>query len=395
MATVAPLIEVKTCLEDRDNPNTEHSLFDPKLDDNILPVRREDGLHYSGVGPTSNWRDQLRVPTGPAFIHLIPPEASVNWTGRVRTLRIPLTLFQRLEETDESFERFTTKISIEDIRHLLSHCHSEKCTRRSGLRHQIAVHSISLLQPSLKHTIAPTLPWTLSLKSPEHTVPLYMPEAPASKIVEREWFIDYPAFARHDMKTGRLYGTTGLTVSSMNEVLGRAPSITAYMDHGINLRALEHWNLLLHDYPKFVVKLTADVGNVYVKQAPTELDLPCQNMLTYAMTRRGRKTIGSNYTSTTIDKVPYHVWPDAKFREHLTSIAVDLFERPYIQSAAHRFHPLLGTVNDSYLTLTATPLDPRRWLRETQHRKALMGDKAKFCNSFELDTVLEIVAVVI
>jgi hypothetical protein len=395
MATVAPLIEVKTCLEDRDNPNTEHSLFDPKIDDNILPTRGENGLDYLGVPPTSNWLQQLRVANGPALISLIPPEASVNWQGRVRTLRIPLTLFKRLDTTDDSFTEFSTNISIEDIRQLLSHCHSEKCTRRSGVKHQIAVHSITLLQPSLKNTIRPTLPWRLSLKSPEHTVPLYMPDGPPSKVVEREWFIDYPAFARHDMETGRLYATKGLTVSSMNEVLGRAPSITAYTAHGINLRALEYWNLLLHDYPKCLMRLTADIGNVYVKQAPTELGLPCQNMLTYAMTRRGRKTIGNNYTSHMIDKVPYHAWPDAKFREHLTAIAVDLFERPYIQSAAHRFHPLLGTVDNSNLKLTATPVDLPRWLRETQHRKTLLGDKAKFVNSFELDTVLEIVAVVI
>ncbi len=397
MATPVPASEIKPCLEDREIANQDVFLFDPKLEDNVLPVvGRDSVVEYAGTIPASNWVEQLRATNGPPLINLIPPQARIsNWNARVQTLRIQLQLRLPLDKTDDNFTHFSTRISIESLREQLTRCHSERCTRRTGLKHQMAIQSISLLQPSLRHTICPSMPWTLSLKSPEYLVPFYTPEGPPAKVIDKEWFIDYPVYARHDAVSGKIYPAKGLTLSSADETLGRAPSVVAYAAHGLNLRALEYWNLLLHDHPRFMTRLIDDKNVVYTEQAPMDRDTPCPNMLTYALTRRGRKTIGTNFSSHTIGTARYHAWPEAKFREHLQSIASDLFERPFVQSETHRLHPLLGTVDNSFLTLTATPAELKPWLQQVAERRETLKNGANRVRSFELDAVLQIVAVIV
>jgi hypothetical protein len=346
--------------------------FDLANDHNRMPMYSLEQKHVAiptKLLAPSAWIDQYNAapPGSNKTFELTPAFRVVDWTKRTRALDFRFThriLLGQLEPVE--FKGITVPIRM--LHAKIQSCHAPDCTTRKdaiGIQrpHFVFVHSIHLVQASMNGTMQHSEPWTISLESKELAAPRkhLQPEV-APKTITKKWSNLQPIRME-------LSADGHLTSSPDVLVYPNDPSpltMKVYQTARNDMRRLEFYHMLLHQWPSYVRIAPTDHNEICVQHPcrdPSTFLLPAPNPLSYAMFRMGRGAVGEDLHRRTrpYDNQSYLAWQRKDFETHLDSIAAHVFGDD---------HSLLGTIPDEPLKLVIAPLHLDRWRQAASLVKA-------------------------
>jgi hypothetical protein len=236
--------------------------------------------------------------------------------------------------------------------------------------------------------VSPSNPWTLSLRSSkEASNPLH---APASYHVETkdespEWVKAASAWHEVDVTTGEISKPAGYILRPIDS------PVRLYEASGVNLRALEHQNMLFHTWPNHIYSMANAPNRVYLVQ-PDHTTSLCGDYLSYAFHRRlntfmkpfePAQVVINQRASQGAKPVACSGIPDDRFKENLNALARDIF----------RGHSYIATRPGATLDIRLTPSHKERW--ESDLAGLAAKDKFSELVVLSVDLVLQLTLIVV